>query len=50
MSALGLIILLSVAFLGGLFYGVYIALRKKQSWWADKVIGIVRRNTSIGNK
>ena len=50
MSALGLIILLGVAFLGGLFYGVYIALKKKQSWWAEKVIGFIRRNTSVGEK
>jgi len=50
MNVLGLFILLGLAFAGGLYCGVYIALRKKQSWWSEKVIGFVKRNTSVGQK
>lgn len=49
MNVLGLFILLGIMFLLGLFCGVYIALRKKKSWWSEKFIGFVRRNTSVGN-
>jgi len=50
MNALGLIILLGIVFATGMFAGVYIALSKKKSWWTEKFIGFVKRNTSAGEK
>ena len=50
MNALGLIILLGIVFSVGVFFGIYITLSKKKSWWAEKVIGFVKRNTSAGEK
>jgi len=50
MSALGLLILLGIAFLGGVFLGVYITLPKKKGWVAQKVVGFVERNTSREQK
>jgi len=50
MSALGLLILLGIAFGGGVFLGVYITLSKKKGWLAQKFIGFVERNTGSRQK